>query len=311
MVLKEYKRSGISFIKVINYDNLEIILSDLGASIYQINFHKKIMTLTPKFLIDFKNPSFVCGKSIGRVASSIFNAEVTIDGTLYRLEKNSGENTQHGGTHSFSNAIWNYKINDKVEYIDVIFTRISEDGEAGFPGNLKVKVTYRIYSYENKFEILLDAKSDKNTVFNFTNHTNFCLGDKNLDNMYLEFKAKSYNLNHPRYNYQYKIEKLPKNFDFFSSRLIDTRIDNYFSFNDKNYVTIHNKNFKLTIKTSYPGAIIWTQNNYKKLLYKNFNDYDKGSIAIEPCNNMIQSLYLEKNKSVKESISYTFEDIGK
>ena len=56
----------------------------------------------------------------------------------------------------------------------VEFTRTSPDGEEGYPGNLKCKVRY-ILSDENELIVEYEARTDKATVINLTNHTYFNL----------------------------------------------------------------------------------------------------------------------------------------
>jgi len=53
-------------------------------------------------------------------------------------------------------------------------TYLSKDGEQGFPGNLKVKVTYTLKE-DNSVKIDYHAVSDKDTVINLTNHSYFNL----------------------------------------------------------------------------------------------------------------------------------------
>ena len=57
----------------------------------------------------------------------------------------------------------------------------SEDGEAGYPGNLKVVARYE-WSEDNALKLYLTARTDKTTVINLTNHAYFNLnGEGNGD----------------------------------------------------------------------------------------------------------------------------------
>lgn len=61
----------------------------------------------------------------------------------------------------------------------LVLTYLSKDGEAGFPGNLDVKVTM-ILTNDNAIDIQYEAETDKETVVNLTNHSYFNLsGDAN------------------------------------------------------------------------------------------------------------------------------------
>ncbi len=51
----------------------------------------------------------------------------------------------------------------------VRFSCLFPDGEEGYPGNLRVSVTY-IWSDDNTLDISYDAAADAPTVVNLTNH---------------------------------------------------------------------------------------------------------------------------------------------
>ena len=81
---------------------------------------------------------------IERMDTGEYAAEpFTLDGKTYTLPKNDGPNTLHGGTtKTFDKVMWEGRpLKDKN---GVEFTYLSHDGEEGFPGNLKVTVTYTL-----------------------------------------------------------------------------------------------------------------------------------------------------------------------
>ena len=88
----------------------------------------------------------------------------------YHLPINNGPNHLHGGPNGFANQIWDSRIEgDAVE-----FMYFSEDGEAGFPGNLKAVAHYE-WSEDNELKLILTAETDAPTVVNLTNHVYFNL----------------------------------------------------------------------------------------------------------------------------------------
>lgn len=109
------------------------------------------------------------GACVGRVANRLGGAEFCLNGKTYHLYKNDGENTLHGGLRGFDKYIWDAEaLEDGVR-----FSRVSQDGEEGFPGNLAVHVTYRVT--HGALHIIYDAKSDRDTLCNLTNHSYFNL----------------------------------------------------------------------------------------------------------------------------------------
>lgn len=111
------------------------------------------------------------GALIGRYGNRIANATFTLDSVAYELPKNDGTNCLHGGTEGFHSRMWEAKqLNDQA----VELSYLSKDGEAGFPGNLDVKVTYTLTD-DNAVDIRYEATTDKKTVVNLTNHSYFNL----------------------------------------------------------------------------------------------------------------------------------------
>src|SRR5271169_285317 len=87
------------------------------------------------------NPPYI-GAIVGRYANRIAGGTFTLDGKAYNLPKNDGPNTLHGGVDkTFNKVVWDGEPKGKS---GVAFTYVSKDGEEGFPGNLKVKVSYTL-----------------------------------------------------------------------------------------------------------------------------------------------------------------------
>ncbi len=125
------------------------------------------------------NPPYF-GAIVGRYANRIANGQFTLDGKTYTLPKNDGPNTLHGGTtRTFDKVVWDAEpLRGKT---GVAFSYLSKDGEEGFPGNLKVKVTYTLTDAN---ELILDyeATTDKATPINVSQHSYFNLkGEGNGD----------------------------------------------------------------------------------------------------------------------------------
>ena len=112
------------------------------------------------------------GGLVGRYANRIANGSFTLDGVKYSLPKNNGPNTLHGGIKGFDQAVWQgTRLKGKT---GVAFSYLSPDGEEGFPGNLKVKVTYSL-TEANELVIHYEATTDKPTVLNLSQHSYFNL----------------------------------------------------------------------------------------------------------------------------------------
>jgi len=121
------------------------------------------------------------GAIIGRYANLIANARFTLDGKEYRLGKNDGANSLHGGIKGFDKVVWHAEPVVRSGEASLILKYTSADGEEGFPGTLHVTVTYTL-NQTDELTIGYHATTDKPTPINFTNHSYFNLaGEGNGD----------------------------------------------------------------------------------------------------------------------------------
>lgn len=111
------------------------------------------------------------GATVGRYIGRILNARFTLDGVEHRLIPNNGKSghISHGGNPGFADRVW------KVEHADpsaITLSYLSPDGENGFPGNLKVTLTYRLTD-DNALDLTYEAVTDAPTVLNLSHHSFF------------------------------------------------------------------------------------------------------------------------------------------
>ena len=109
------------------------------------------------------------GACVGRVANRLGGAQFTLNGKTYILAKNDGKNHLHGGLRGFDKYVWDAEVLED----GVKFSRVSLDGEEGYPGTLRVSVSYRVAN--GALTITYDAVSDQDTLCNLTNHSYFNL----------------------------------------------------------------------------------------------------------------------------------------
>jgi aldose 1-epimerase len=140
-------RSGVPADVVLGFDNLEGYLKD----------HPYIGTL------------------VGRYANRIAGGRFMLDGTEYRLAQNHGSNHLHGGMIGFDKVLWEASEFADSKGAGVTLSYFSHDMEEGYPGNLKVRVTFTL-DEENRVILDYQATSDKPTPLNLTHHAYFNLG---------------------------------------------------------------------------------------------------------------------------------------
>ncbi|MEN8230926.1 MAG: aldose epimerase family protein [Bacteroidota bacterium] len=113
------------------------------------------------------------GSLIGRFGNRIANAQFTLDGETYQLAVNNGNNALHGGLKGFDKMLWDAEVISCDERAALKLSYVSPDGEEGYPGNLKVDVTYELLM--DQLFITYEAETDKATPVNLTNHSYFNL----------------------------------------------------------------------------------------------------------------------------------------
>lgn len=131
------------------------------------------------------------GALIGRYGNRIGQAKFSIGDRTYFLEKNNGKNSLHGGGKGFNNVYWDV---DQLDEQTLELKYVSKDMEEGFPGNLSVRVVYRLTD-NNELKIEYFASTDKPTIVNLTHHSFFNLnGDfrETINNHILQIAADFY-----------------------------------------------------------------------------------------------------------------------
>lgn len=110
------------------------------------------------------------GAVVGRFANRIGGARFALNGREYRLRANEGENQLHGGAVGFSHRLWTVEAASGER---AVFTLESPDGDEGYPGSLRVRVSYVLQGAS--LRIVYEALSDADTVCSLTNHSYFNL----------------------------------------------------------------------------------------------------------------------------------------
>ncbi|MCU5684936.1 galactose-1-epimerase [Bacillus wiedmannii] len=171
--------AGYTSITITNLNSLQLTVSDLGARITSLKVPTsnglRELILGFDTAKEYLEKDLYIGASIGRVAGRIRNGTFQIDGEIYKVqvdEKNG--NTLHGGTPGFESKKWQYCVVENNDETSVIFHMVSPHDENGFPGNLDIDIRYTLTN-TNVWKVETRATSDKDTLFNPTNHVYFNL----------------------------------------------------------------------------------------------------------------------------------------
>lgn len=161
-----------------NANGLSASVTDLGAAWVRLlapdrNGETADVLLGYDNAADYLHNGPHLGVIVGRVANRTGDACFTVDGKRYELAKNDGENNLHSGPDYYETRLWDADILTDAENT-VAFSLVSPDGDQGYPGNLKIRVVYRL-SDSNMLEIGFEASCDRKTPLNLINHAYFNL----------------------------------------------------------------------------------------------------------------------------------------
>ncbi len=172
-----------------NRGGLQVTVLDYGCIIKDIIVPAKTgpvdVAVGHDTLADYEKAGAYCGAFIGRYANRIQNAEFTLNGKTYSLEKNNGNNHLHG---CFATKMYDVKsFGDSL-----LMEATSPDGEDGFPGNVKISVRYTL-TPDNAFRMDYRVTTDADTYINLTNHGYFNLdGAGTVEQQKLRLYASKY-----------------------------------------------------------------------------------------------------------------------
>lgn len=114
------------------------------------------------------------GATVGRYANRIAKGQFSFQGETVQLPVNNGPNALHGGLEGFDRKLWEIADIDEGAEPAVTLTYVSPHGEENYPGKLDVRVTYRITG-PTELSLLMEARTDRPTIVNLTNHSFFNL----------------------------------------------------------------------------------------------------------------------------------------
>ena len=155
---------------ILKTEKAEVRVLNFGGVITDFIYNGQNIVCGFETIEDYLTDDSYQGALIGRFANRIGGASFEINGKTYHVGANEGKNTLHGGVCGFNRRLFDVDI---VGESAITLTRISPDGEEGYPGNLTVKATYSLM--DSDLTIHYDAVSDQDTPISLTNHSYFNL----------------------------------------------------------------------------------------------------------------------------------------
>ncbi len=115
------------------------------------------------------------GSTVGRYANRIGKGRFRIDGQAFQVTCNNNGQHLHGGAKAMDAQVWTAETLDSIGASAMRFSYVSPAGEEGYPGTLRVTVTYTLPTDTNELQIDFTGVTDAPTLCNLTNHAFFNL----------------------------------------------------------------------------------------------------------------------------------------
>ena len=240
-------------------DNFELTVMEFGATVNSLKFKGKETVMRCESEQEYVDSGAFFSAAIGRYGNRIGNAAFTLDGKEYKLVPNEGKNQLHGGPNAFDKRCWSVECADDEK---IRLSILSPDGDNGFPGNLKMTVTYSLT--ENGLRIVFEGETDAPTVFAPTFHPYFVYSG--TPSLYVNAKQ----------HLEVDGELIPSGvllpcdgkFDFSEMRELDMSFDDAFVLSGEHALTYKTDSYTMEMWTDFPAAQIYSGR--------------PGGVAIEP-----------------------------
>ena len=278
----QYQGQNLYELTLTNDQGMVVRLLNYGATLEKVllpeadGLHNMVLSLPTRE--DYSKERNFLGGTVGRIVGRIRghvwqHGDVKVD-----LPMNEGKNHIHGGDDGLDRQVYSFRTEQTATTASASFTFVDPAGHNGYPGNLKLQVTYTLTN-ANALQYRVDALSDEETLFNPTNHTYFALDQPaTIDETVLTIPADAYK--------PLDAEHLPDQgwqpvagtvFDFRNGQklgdVIHTRADQITSERGINHpfllkngkalaAKLQTKNHTMTLVTTAPSVVVYTANHF-------------------------------------------------
>lgn len=229
---------------------MELTVMQLGATVNSLKFEGRETMLRYESEAEYLDSNTYFSSVIGRYGNRIGGAEFPLDGKTYKLDANEGKNQLHGGRDSINRRMWTVEQADTEQ---VKMSIIMPDGDNGFPGNLKMTVTFKLS--DNSLLMVFEGETDAPSVFAPTFHPFF---------VYNEAKLKINASEHVEVDNELipTGRLLPCNdeFDYSAAREVPLTLDDAFVLNGEYALSFENENYSMELWTDFPAVQIYSAN---------------------------------------------------
>ncbi len=149
-----------------------LVLTNWGATILSLTLKDRHgdnqdVCLGYEDLETYMHSDACLGATIGPYANRLAQAQIKDLDRIYHLDANEGSNTLHSGSAGFDHKIFQIET---VNHDAVSFLYEAKDGEGGFPGHRRFRVSFS-WNEAKELGIRYEMSTDQDTWVNLTNHS--------------------------------------------------------------------------------------------------------------------------------------------
>lgn len=295
---------------VLKNEHLEVLITTYGASIYDIKYNKnghfQSVLSTSRDVETFLKDDLNKGRLIGRTAGKTFYEVVKNDAHYHEVVADFS----HGGKSGYNKQY--FHIIEKNER-EVLLGHQELESDSFYQGDFEFTVRYQLV--DESLKVIFNGHSTKDTYVNLTSHPYFNLsGEKDILNHQLMVPSSSHTRRSASHMLGETVEVIKDHDDFREERalkdtLVHCKLDHvYHVNNDSLQTTLKAGGIMLSVYSSYPGIVIFSQNRDSIYPLSNNDSLNNihGGLAIEPQYIQAQVPRLKKGELYHHYITYRF-----
>ena len=251
---------------IITEGEYRVSIYTYGAILHSFSHRDRDIVLGYDDYKDYLTAPGHLSEVVGPFANRIANASFCMDGKIYQLEKNNGENNLHSGSKNFGQKFW--KIDSTDDCSVTLSLESPEDG--GFPGSHHAIVRYSLTS-DGALKLEYTISSEHKCPVNVTNHAYFNLnGEGDIREHKAMLDASEY-LKTDSSLIPIKRESVEgSDYDFRTLRVIGEKhggdYDTCFIFSGEKKAVVENDDYSLEVTTDLPAVHFYTASSLSSLV---------------------------------------------
>lgn len=230
-------------------DLLSVRILEQGATLASLRYKGTETLLQYEKEEDFRENPYFFGAVVGRYANRIGGSKFSLDGREYTLAANEGKNILHSGPNAPCHRDWTLEEQTDTS---LRLSYFSPDGDNGFPGAIKMSVTYTVRGGTLRLDF--EGECDAPTVYAPTVHPYFRLSDP-----VMQVFASGHVETDGELIPTGRILPCEGDFDMAEPKPLPLTLDDAFVLSGEHALTLKNNGCELQLRTDFPAAQVYSR----------------------------------------------------